>query len=78
VETSRWRVLESGFSVVRPEGLEFTKVSRIYCKTNPYRLSLLMLSSPLVVRSVSIVLRVARDKNGLTPVCQMFKDGNQG
>jgi hypothetical protein len=63
---------------MRPESLKFTKVSRIYCKTNPYRLGLLMLSSPLVVRYVSIVPRVARDENSLTPVCQMFKDGNQG
>jgi hypothetical protein len=78
VETSRWRVLESGFSVVRSESLKFTKVSRVYCKTTPSCFGLLMLSSRLVVRYVSIVLREACDKNSLTPLCQTFKDGNQG
>jgi hypothetical protein len=78
VETSRWCVLESGFSVVRQGSLKSTKVSRIYCKTNPYCLGLLMLSSPLFVRDVSIVLRVARNKNSLMPVCLTFKDKNQG
>jgi hypothetical protein len=37
-----------------------------------------MLSNPLAVGYVSIVLRVARDKDSLTPVCLTFKDGNQG
>jgi hypothetical protein len=62
---------------MQPESLKFTKVSRIYCKTTPYRFSLSMRSSPLVVRYLSIVLRVACDKNSRTPLCQTFKDENQ-
>jgi hypothetical protein len=68
-----YRVLESGSSVMRPESFKFMKISRIYCKTTPYRLGLLMLSSPLVVRYVSIVLRVACDENSPTSLCQTFK-----
>jgi hypothetical protein len=65
VGTSRTRILESGLSVVRAKSLKSTGIIP----------KLLMLSNPLVVRYVSIVLRVALNENSVTLLCPTLKMG---